>query len=205
MHKDTKIDSGAIFQKRFAELVDNATQEEVARKVNTSRQNVGNWLNGKTRPDINAISEIAKGFGVSTDYLLGLTDVKTSDTTVQNICKYTGLNEKACFTLWQIEHIEQTTGIYRHSGPELMKICNALIANEAYQGLLSCIASFIKAYTGEPGAICLNTQLKKLIGETENLLSGTNLKVVPNSSYLLTMEYEAIEIFKQIFKEICRQ
>lgn len=85
------------FQERFKELVgDTATQEEIAGKVNTSRQNVGNWLNGKSKPDIYALAEISKGYGVSVDWLLGLTDVKTNDTTLSGVCEYTGLNEKAC-------------------------------------------------------------------------------------------------------------
>lgn len=85
-----------IFQERFKELVgDTATQEEIANRVNTSRQNVGNWLNGKSKPDIYALAEIAKGYSVSVDWLLGLTNVKSNDITIKNICEYTGLTEKA--------------------------------------------------------------------------------------------------------------
>lgn len=87
-------DKKSMFKERFRELVgDTATQEEIATKANTSRQNVGNWLNGKSKPDIYALAEIAKGYKVSTDWLLGLTDIKTSDTTIQDICEYTGLDE----------------------------------------------------------------------------------------------------------------
>lgn len=83
-----------VFQERFKKLVgDTATQEEIAKKVNTSRQNVGNWLNGKSKPDIYALTEIAKGYGVSTDWLLGLTDVKSNNIKVKNICEYTGITE----------------------------------------------------------------------------------------------------------------
>ena len=82
------------FQDRFRELVGaDATQEEIALKVHSSRQNVGNWLGGKTKPDIYALAEIAKGYGVSTDYLLGLTDIKTINSDIQAVCKYTGLSE----------------------------------------------------------------------------------------------------------------
>ena len=38
---------------------------------------------------------LAKTFGVSTDYLLGLSDVKSPDADIQAICTYTGLSEKA--------------------------------------------------------------------------------------------------------------
>ena len=97
------------FQERFKELVgDTATQEEIAGKVNTSRQNVGNWLNGKSKPDIYALAEISKGYGVSVDWLLGLTDVKTNDTTLSGVCEYTGLNEKS---LQYIENIKTLDNI----------------------------------------------------------------------------------------------
>ena len=38
---------------------------------------------------------LAKFYNVSTDYLLGLTDIKSADTTVQGICEYTGLTDGA--------------------------------------------------------------------------------------------------------------
>ena len=38
-------------------------------------------------------------YGVSADWLLGLTDVRTPDSSVRNICQYTGLNENAVKTL----------------------------------------------------------------------------------------------------------
>ena len=96
-------DNGLIFQERFKKLVGKSTQEEVAQKINTSRQNVGNWLKGKSRPDIYALAEISKGFNVSTDYLLGLTDIKSTDIKIKDICEYTGLDENTVITLQKIK------------------------------------------------------------------------------------------------------
>lgn len=109
MENANKNDNGITFQERFKELVGNSTQEEVAKKINTSRQNVGNWLNGKSRPDIYALTEISKGFNVSTDYLLGLTDIKSTDTTVQGVCEYTGLNENSVNVLLAYKKIQKYT------------------------------------------------------------------------------------------------
>lgn len=78
-HCSKTDDIMVIFQKRFKELVGKSTQEEVAKKVNTSRQNVSNWLNGKSRPDIHTLAEISKGYHASADYLLGLTDIKKEE------------------------------------------------------------------------------------------------------------------------------
>lgn len=39
--------------------------------------------------------KLAKLYNTSTDYLLGLTDIKTTDTELKAVCEYTGLTEEA--------------------------------------------------------------------------------------------------------------
>lgn len=58
------------------------SQEELAEKLNVSRQSISKWESTGSIPDINKILELAKIFGVSTDYLLkdDLEDVEYSDT-----------------------------------------------------------------------------------------------------------------------------
>ena len=46
------------------------SQEELAEKMNVSRQSVSKWESTAAIPDINKILELAKLFGVTTDYLL---------------------------------------------------------------------------------------------------------------------------------------
>jgi len=46
------------------------SQEELAEKLNVSRQTISKWETGTSVPDITKIPEIAKLFGVTTDYLL---------------------------------------------------------------------------------------------------------------------------------------
>ena len=46
------------------------SQEELADKLNVSRQSVSKWESAASIPDINKILEISRLFGVSTDYLL---------------------------------------------------------------------------------------------------------------------------------------
>ena len=45
-------------------------QEDLAYKLNVSRQSVSKWEGAQSVPDINKIIEMAKVFSVSTDYLL---------------------------------------------------------------------------------------------------------------------------------------
>lgn len=51
----------------------NITQEELAEKINVTRQAVSNWENGKTEPDIETLSSIAAIFETSTDRLINYT------------------------------------------------------------------------------------------------------------------------------------
>ncbi len=46
------------------------SQEELAEKLNVSRQSISKWESAASIPEINKILEMAKLFGVSTDYLL---------------------------------------------------------------------------------------------------------------------------------------
>ena len=46
------------------------SQEELADKLGVSRQSVSKWESAQSVPDINRILDLAKLFGVSTDYLL---------------------------------------------------------------------------------------------------------------------------------------
>lgn len=51
----------------------NLTQEELAKKINTSRSNIANYENDKNMPSIDMLEKLSKIFGCSIDYLLGKT------------------------------------------------------------------------------------------------------------------------------------
>ena len=60
------------------------TQEDLAERLEVSRQAVGKWVNDKGIPEVGKIVQISDLFGVSTDYLLkeycdekGVTEEKT--------------------------------------------------------------------------------------------------------------------------------
>lgn len=91
------FDYGDPFPSRFRNLIEKkgTTLDALAAEFNTTRQTVSNWQNGVTVPDAVSICDIARYFGVTTDYLLGLTDVKTIETNVRAVAEYTGLSEDA--------------------------------------------------------------------------------------------------------------
>lgn len=58
-------------QKLKALLKDNRmTQEDLAERLDVSRQAVGKWVNDKGIPEVGKLVQISNLFGVSTDYLL---------------------------------------------------------------------------------------------------------------------------------------
>lgn len=67
-----------LFQKRLKNLRSEMkyTQEDIANALGISKSAYGYYEQGKTTPDSNSISILADFFGVSTDYLLGRTNLK---------------------------------------------------------------------------------------------------------------------------------
>ena len=89
----------SIFAKRLRELIKTKgiKQGDLANKdvLNVSRQAIGQYCNGTALPPADKIVILARYFDVSADYLLGLTDAKTTkDTDLRAIVDYTGLSEK---------------------------------------------------------------------------------------------------------------
>ena len=63
-----------MLNKRIYELRTslNWTQVQLARKLSVTKQTVSNWENDNIQPSIDMLIKLSKVFGVSTDYLLGL-------------------------------------------------------------------------------------------------------------------------------------
>ena len=57
----------------------NMTQDELARKIDTSRSNIANYENGKNMPSVDILEKIAKLFDCTTDYLLGKSDIRNPE------------------------------------------------------------------------------------------------------------------------------
>lgn len=52
------------------------SQVELARRLQVSKQTVSNWENDNIQPSIEMLVRLAKLFGVTTDYMLGLENTK---------------------------------------------------------------------------------------------------------------------------------
>ncbi|MDR0286707.1 MAG: helix-turn-helix transcriptional regulator [Clostridiales bacterium] len=70
-----------IFATRLRGLMEkkNTTHQQLAYKLNVSRQAVSSYYFGKRQPNFQKLIEIAEYFNVSTDYLLGVTELRNYD------------------------------------------------------------------------------------------------------------------------------
>ena len=95
------------------------TATSLARGLGIKRQSVSQYLDGATRPNSDKLIKISEYFGVSSDYLLGLSDVPTTDTTTQAICNHTGLSDD--FVSWLSSH--------KDCAPQIEKLSKLMIEN----------------------------------------------------------------------------
>ena len=94
------------FPARLAQLMSEygTSQQTLGNAIGVARQSVAQYLDGNTQPNAEKICAIADYYGVSTDYLLGISDCKSPDIEEQAICKKTGLWYNAVKKLIEIQN-----------------------------------------------------------------------------------------------------
>lgn len=108
---------GSDFDKPFPQTLrhlfdeQGKTQQELADYLeDKSRQVVGYYCDGSSSPDWETLVKIADFFNVSLDYLVGRSNTKTLDTSIQAACKVTGLSEDSIGTLRFMMHLATCGG-----------------------------------------------------------------------------------------------
>ena len=66
---------------RKLRLARNISQVELAKALGVSKQSVSNWENDNIQPSVDMLIRLANEFGVTTDFLLGLTENRKLDVT----------------------------------------------------------------------------------------------------------------------------
>ena len=95
------------FNNRLKELrvKNDLSQEELAIKLGmngkSGRSTINNWETGGYNIKADKLARIAQTFGVTADWLLGLSEVETPDGSIQGACKVTGLSEEAVYKVKQ--------------------------------------------------------------------------------------------------------
>jgi len=114
-----KTDVKEQFKKRFAELraETGLSQLKLGKLLNLSPATIGYYENGDRVPDIVTAARIADYFSVSVDYLLGLSDIKSTEQDMKIACEVTGLSEEAIKNITFYELCE-------YPGEDFLNICN---------------------------------------------------------------------------------
>lgn len=139
-------------------------QEEFAKKIDISVGALSNYRNGKNIPTGDIIVKIANEFNCSTDYLLGLTDLKSINSDFKAIHKTTGLSDKS---IKYLEHelitcekkckeyearVQEAKAEYKRNGKKTKYIIyngsifdtlNYLIENESNYHFLYALTNFL--------------------------------------------------------------
>jgi DNA-binding XRE family transcriptional regulator len=71
------------------------TQVALASLLGISRQSFSAYCDGSTQPNIENTIKMANYFGVSVDYLFGLSDIRTTDPATKSLCETLGLSDEA--------------------------------------------------------------------------------------------------------------
>jgi len=89
--------ANTTFSARLSELMKEKghNQSSLGALLGCKYQTIGNYMKGNRMPDGDRIVEIARAFGVSADYLLGLAKNPTTDATAKAAQEYTGLSAEA--------------------------------------------------------------------------------------------------------------
>lgn len=74
----------SVFGSRLLELRGDRTLTDFARVLGISRQSLGFYINGSRIPDIHTLRKICEACGCSSDYIIGLSNIKNPDTDIFN-------------------------------------------------------------------------------------------------------------------------
>lgn len=121
------------------------SQEELAEKLNLSRQAVSRWEMGTAMPDALNILQLSKLFGVTTDYLLN--DDFESDNDLPKIKEIKSSNLKQLF-IWLVT-LEVMVLLLQFMTTFLLQ--NAFFACLSFVPFVGLIGGFEYAYHTQPG------------------------------------------------------
>lgn len=135
-----KLDRTYAFPSRFIQLCsqEQKTLDDWGNTFGVTRQTITNWQLGESAPNVIALAKIAEHFGVSTDYLLGLSDTRNPDVSARAAVAYTGLSEKAVEQL----HIGlddfacDGVGISDYDKAVNLRIASELICSEEFSQMI---------------------------------------------------------------------
>lgn len=180
-----------VFPVRLKELMEQApktSQKMLADVLGVTRQAVANYQCGQSSPSWDAIAKIAKHFNVSSDYLLGLSDVRTPETELRTVCEYTGLSENAISSLIHINSLDE-----KRKAEDRIFIANIIsqmLSDGAFYVLVMQIQALHEAYKvfQSEEFIAPDEEKRELAAAEANRIMGFPVNIITGK--------ERLELFK---------
>lgn len=174
------------------------SQEALAKDLGISKGSLGFYETCKNTPDIEVLNAVSDYFKVSFDYLLGRTEVKTSEIELKSICEYTGLSEQAVNNIVKLYkfHIEDKENEFM----TLFAFVNAFLSNFNYlKGVSGMGADYVNKFNEiNNGIIELeNTPIEFKIKKADEL----HFELSENLQF---KKWRATSAFECIVTEICK-
>jgi transcriptional regulator with XRE-family HTH domain len=192
-----------IFCERAIALFGDSGQMELAEKIGISQGVISAIKNKKVKaPGADTIYRLSKCFGVSSDYLLGLSDAPTTDADLRAVCEYTGLSQAAIEYIREIKEIKDK---HQEGFGELCDTLSQILENNNFW----MIYEMIREATEQGDLLLPHAESLLDIGEKalngDELTSYDKILFSAASRGLAPMyKYEISEYASQLFSEITR-
>lgn len=212
------MDYKESFSKRLVNLREKRgiTQQELADKLEITRQSLSLYEKTERTINIELLAKIADFFNVSTDYLMGRTEVASMNVDIQTACRITGLSENSIKMLSQFKNIDHNKNPDRQNRlicPRI-KIADYLISEFQFWSYcydISCTLNYkrlseesiekiketMKIHIDEESRLNLN------YSEDEDLyVSDYNEKIVNEEEWFEFKKWELFKHLERISNEI---
>lgn len=167
----------ATFAEIITELRGEKKRQEVADDVGISRASLEYYEKGKRKPDIEILAKFADYFGVSADYLLGRTDVKTVDKDLQFVCEYTNLSEVS------------VNSLHSSWAPSVSDIIDFLLGTTSYHGFWEFCHELRK----------YRMQYRELLEDRESIINDKSRKPCSSDELIKAIEhYDSLQDSKDL-------
>ena len=116
-----------VFSERLTQLREDRglKRQEVADALEISRASLEYYEKGQRKPDIEVAARIANYYGVSTDYLVGVSAAQvtaTENETLKTVCDYLGISEASAEQISYLTSIGYSTNINAILSSEIIEI-----------------------------------------------------------------------------------
>lgn len=113
------------------------TQQELANAIGITRQSLSRYEIAARTVNAEVLGALARHFGVSADYLLGLSDVRSTEQDMRTACEVTGLTEETIKSLQTLVKAKSNSVVSDFSGEKVIQVLEMCIQNCDFISLLN--------------------------------------------------------------------